>query len=74
MLLTALLEKQGLAPLHGILTDLGGWPVLDNYDKRFSYWEESLFNGYLINIDIGVDLKNSTKHVLTVRYLTENLT
>ncbi|KAJ8670047.1 hypothetical protein QAD02_001306, partial [Eretmocerus hayati] len=69
-----LVEKQGLEPLHNILKEFGGWPVL-NTDKRIGSdvsWMDSVYKshklGYpsssFITLKIVVDPKNSTHRVL----------
>ncbi|XP_058793347.1 neprilysin-2-like isoform X3 [Phymastichus coffea] len=70
----SLIEEQGLDPLHKILKELGGWPVLmgDKWNDGDFNWKESVYKnrkyGYSIDLfidfSIGVDLKNSTKRVL----------
>ncbi|XP_011494888.1 PREDICTED: membrane metallo-endopeptidase-like 1 isoform X1 [Ceratosolen solmsi marchali] len=68
------IEEQGLDPLHKILKELGGWPVLmgDNWiDSNFN-WKESVYKfrrmgysvDYFLDFSIGIDLKNSTKRVI----------
>ncbi|KAJ8668512.1 hypothetical protein QAD02_010175 [Eretmocerus hayati] len=70
----SLIEEQGLDPLHRILKDLGGWPLLegDTWNEDEFNWKESVYKfrkmgysvDYFIDFSIGVDLKNSTKRVV----------
>ncbi|KAJ8673279.1 hypothetical protein QAD02_004541, partial [Eretmocerus hayati] len=69
-----LVEEQGLEPLHNILREFGGWPVL-YADKSIGSdvsWMDSVYKsrklGYplasFITLKIGIDPKNSTHRVL----------
>lgn len=72
-----MIEEQGLEPLHRILKDLGGWPVLygDKWSDGDFNWKDSVYKfrkmgysvDYFIDFSIGVDLKNSTRRVIDVR-------
>ncbi|XP_058793348.1 neprilysin-2-like isoform X4 [Phymastichus coffea] len=69
-----LIEEQGLNPLHKILKELGGWPVLmgDKWNDTDFDWKASIYKnrryGYSIDLfisfDIDVDQKNNTKRVV----------
>lgn len=76
--ITAIIEEQGLDPLHRILKDLGGWPVLmgEHWDEKSFNWKESVYKfrtmgysvDYFLDFSIGVDLKNSTKRIIDVSF------
>lgn len=66
-----LLARRGLDPLHTLIRDLGGWPVLDRH------WSDSNFNWQVLaatlrryNNDIlivqwvGADIKNSEENII----------
>lgn len=82
-MLTALIEEQGLTPLHRILKDLGGWPVLmgDQWSAGDFNWKDAVYKfrkmgysvDYFIDFSIGVDLKNSTRRVIDVSLSIHNL-
>jgi len=68
---SAVLAKRGLEPLHTLIRELGGWPVLE------SQWSESNFNWQVLaatlrryNNDIlivqwvGADIKNSEENIV----------
>ncbi|XP_001979401.2 neprilysin-4 isoform X1 [Drosophila erecta] len=67
----AVLSKRGLEPLHTLIRELGGWPVLE------SQWSDSHFNWQVLaatlrryNNDIlivqwvGADIKNSEENIV----------
>ncbi|XP_046742992.1 neprilysin-2 isoform X2 [Diprion similis] len=68
------IEKVGLKPLHRILKQLGGWPVIekDNWNENDFNWVDSVYRfrkigysvDYFLDFSIGVDLKNSTKRII----------
>lgn len=74
----ARIEEQGLEPLHRILKDLGGWPVLmkDAWVEDDFNWKESVYKfrkvgysiDYFIDFSIGIDLKNNTRRILDVSF------
>ncbi|XP_039493005.1 neprilysin-4 isoform X1 [Drosophila santomea] len=68
---SAVLAKRGLEPLHTLIRELGGWPVLE------SQWSDSHFNWQVLaatlrryNNDIlivqwvGADIKNSEENIV----------
>ncbi|KAJ8673285.1 hypothetical protein QAD02_004547, partial [Eretmocerus hayati] len=69
-----LVEEQGLEPLHNILREFGGWPVLyaDKSIGSNASWMDSVYKsrklGYplssFITLRIVIDPKNSTHRVL----------
>lgn len=69
-----IIEEQGLEPLHKILKELGGWPVLmgNQWNEEGFDWKQSVYKfrrmgysvDYFLDFSIGVDLKNSTKRVI----------
>ena len=76
-----MIEQKGLSPLLDRLKLLGGWPVLDGdkwHDKGFE-WKQSVYKlknfrydaDYFFDFGIGVDMKNSTKRSLEVRYYSK---
>lgn len=77
LIVTAVIEQQGLDPLMKILEKLGGWPVLegDDWNESEFNWTDSVYRfrkmgysvDYFIDFSIGVDLKNSTKRIIDVR-------
>lgn len=77
VIISAVIEQQGLDPLLNILQKLGGWPVLegDQWNENEFNWKESVYKfremgysvDYFIDFSIGVDLKNSTKRTIDVR-------
>lgn len=80
VIISAVIEQQGLDPLLNILQKLGGWPVLegDQWNENEFNWKESVYKfremgysvDYFIDFSIGVDLKNSTKRTIDVRIRT----
>lgn len=80
VIISAVIEQQGLNPLLNILQKLGGWPVLegDQWNENDFNWKESVYKfremgysvDYFIDFSIGVDLKNSTKRTIDVRMRT----
>lgn len=80
VIISAVIEQQGLNPLLNILQKLGGWPVLegDQWNENEFNWKESVYKfremgysvDYFIDFSIGVDLKNSTKRTIDVRIRT----
>jgi len=69
----ALIDDRGHEPLTDLLTELGGWPVLD------PNWDESKFDletvvaklrlygsRALVNMWVGVDDRHSDVHVIAV--------
>lgn len=73
---TTKINKEGLPFVKQLFKDLGGWPVLEhNYwvEKSFD-WKNTLYRlrrlgwvkNMLIQMYIGVDLKNSSRSILTV--------
>lgn len=80
VIISAVIEQQGLDPLLNILQKLGGWPVLegDQWNENDFNWKESVYKfremgysvDYFIDFSIGVDLKNSTKRTIDVRMRT----
>lgn len=77
LIISAIIEQQGLDPLLNILRNLGGWPLLegDQWNENEFNWMESVYKfrqmgysvDYFIDFSIGVDLKNSTKRTIDVR-------
>ncbi|KAJ8668211.1 hypothetical protein QAD02_009874 [Eretmocerus hayati] len=71
-----LAEEEGLAPLHNILKELGGWPVLegDKWDEDNFSWKESVYKlrkkgystGYFLTFDIVDDFKNNSRRVIVL--------
>jgi len=70
----ALIDDRGTEPLTELLSELGGWPVLD------ANWDESTFDvetivaklrlygsRALVNMWVGVDDRHSDVHVIAVR-------
>lgn len=61
-----------------MLTRLGGWPVLDgaNWDEASFSWKESVYRfrsagysvDYFLDFSISVDVKNSNKRIIDVRF------
>lgn len=74
-----LIDKRGLKPMKAILESLGGWPVLEgkNWAENTWFWQKLLlklhlggFNSnYLFFATIDVDMKNSSKRVISVSNL-----
>lgn len=72
-----------MQPLLDMLKRLGGWPVLDgdSWDEKSFSWEKSVYNfrdagysvDYFLDFSISVDVKNSTKRIIDVRTLTNQL-
>lgn len=70
------IEKDGLKTVKQILTNLGGWPVLEgNAWKENDFdWKTSVYKfrkqgysvDYFLDFSVGIDLKNSTKRILDV--------
>ncbi|XP_034665893.1 neprilysin-4 isoform X1 [Drosophila subobscura] len=66
-----LLARRGLEPLHNIIRDLGGWPVLDQQwsDTNFN-WQalaatlRRYNNDILIVQWVGADIKNSEENII----------
>ncbi|CAL4061047.1 unnamed protein product, partial [Meganyctiphanes norvegica] len=68
------IEERGIAPLHKILAELGGWPVVegDDWDPTGFDWMKSILKnkelGYsedvLFEITVFPDLKNSTWNII----------
>nr|CAH7760506.1 unnamed protein product [Callosobruchus chinensis] len=69
-----LIEAEGLNTIHGILRQLGGWPVLEGmeWDEGEFDWRRSVYKfrklgysvDYFIDFSVGVDVKNSTKRII----------
>ncbi|XP_030765452.1 neprilysin-2 isoform X1 [Sitophilus oryzae] len=69
-----LIEQEGLTTIHSILSDLGGWPVLEGlqWNEGDFDWRESVYKfrklgysvDYFIDFSVGIDVKNSTKRVI----------
>ncbi|KAJ8918489.1 hypothetical protein NQ315_008186 [Exocentrus adspersus] len=70
----SLIENEGLDTMHSILTELGGWPVLEGPMWRESDfdWRKSVYKfrrvgysvDYFIDFSVGVDVKNSTRRII----------
>lgn len=66
-----LLNRRGLEPLHSLIRQLGGWPVLDN-DWRSTHfnWQQLAAtlrrynNDILIVQWVGADIKNSEENII----------
>lgn len=62
--------------MKNILTNLGGWPVLEeeNWKESEFDWMESVYKfrqvgysvDYFIDFSVGIDFKNSTKRIIDV--------
>lgn len=66
-----IIEGRGLLPLHKLLKELGGWPVLeDNWDESNFDWLNTTaylrrFNNDIFILEwIGPDIKNSDENVI----------
>ncbi|CAL4153530.1 unnamed protein product [Meganyctiphanes norvegica] len=70
------IEERGLVPLHEVLAQLGGWPVVegDQWLPSNYHWTHNLYDnkklGYSFNILFGLsvfnDLKNSSWRIISV--------
>ena len=69
------IERIGLEPLHSMLKDLGGWPVLEeNWDEDAFSWIDTVYTfrehgystDYLIDFSVGIDSKNSSWRVIDI--------
>lgn len=64
--------------MHGILKQLGGWPVLEgsSWDPSGFTWKESVYRfrthgysvDYFIDFSVTTDVKNSTYRVIDVSH------
>lgn len=71
-----LIENEDLDTIHSILTELGGWPVLEGpmWREADFDWRKSVYKfrkvgysvDYFIDFSVGVDVKNSTKRIIDV--------
>ncbi|KAH8265503.1 hypothetical protein KR038_009426 [Drosophila bunnanda] len=66
-----LLTKRGLEPLHTLIRNLGGWPVLDHHwnDTNFNWQDLAATlrrynNDILIVQWVGADIKNSEENII----------
>ncbi len=68
------LDYTGSKPLLDLIKQVGGWPLLgSSWDESQFQWEElyvvlrEMNVKPLMDISVGTDNKDSTKHVITVR-------
>lgn len=71
-----LIEKQGLNPLHEILENLDGWPVLvkESWNEKKFDWKKTIYKlrkmghsiNYLIQFNLDVNLKNNKYYEIYV--------
>lgn len=74
------IEEIGLSTIHQIFKDLGGWPLLEGstWNEGEFNWRESVYKfrkvgysvDYFIDFSVGIDLKNSTKRIIDVSFVT----
>ncbi|XP_037075869.1 neprilysin-2-like [Pollicipes pollicipes] len=68
------IEKQGLQPLHDILDEMGGWPVLKGsaWDEDAFQWTEAVYqnrkrgysDSHMFSFSVSADVKNySRRHI-----------
>ena len=67
------LDNTGSKPLLDLIKQVGGWPLLDpSWDESQFQWEElyvalrKMNLKPLIDVSVGTDDKDSTRHVITV--------
>jgi len=76
-LIKAEIEKVGNTPILKVLSDLGGWPVIEGpeWDKEKFDWLQSLIDyrnlGFshdiLMDLSVTPDFRNNTQHIIDVR-------
>ena len=78
ILSTDAIEKRGIKPIQEILDRTGGWPVampFDKWDPDKTRWQRIdkeymilIGNSAFYNLEYEIDLNNTKRYVLTVRY------
>ncbi|KAF5280976.1 hypothetical protein FQR65_LT14900 [Abscondita terminalis] len=73
---TSAIEIDGLSTIKSILTNLNGWPVVENqnwYDAKFD-WKETMYAlrkmgfqpNYILSVDVMIDPNNSSTRVISL--------
>lgn len=75
---TDAIEKRGIKPIQEILDRTGGWPVampFNEWDPDKTSWQRIdkeymilIGNSAFYNLEYEIDLNNTKRYVLTVRY------
>jgi len=73
---TDYIEERGLEPLKEILTQMGGWPVVDGdaWDESKFEWNKNLYTNrklgysidYLFDFSVTTNIKNSTWRIIDI--------
>lgn len=73
----ALLEQLGLEPARKVLSELGGWPLIDGdaWDESKFDWREltyklvdmGMYGDYLFGFGLDRDISDTTKYSIEVR-------